>query len=144
MLAEVPRFKGERGVVGLRTLAPLADGGAQSPGESALRLRWYAAGLPRPRTQIPVEVGGRVVYLLDMGLEDLLFAAEYDGEDWHSSGDQKDADRARRGWLADNRSWLIEVFDKKNVYGLRQDADLRLAKAFVNARATLGTRTFFV
>lgn len=77
LLAEVPRFNRRRGVVGLRTLAPLADGGAESFAESALRRRWYAAGLPRPTTQIPVMVDGRVVFRLDLGLEELRFAAEY-------------------------------------------------------------------
>jgi hypothetical protein len=144
LLAELPRFKGQRGIVEQRVLAPLADGGAASFGEASLRNRWYDAGLPRPQTQIPIELDGQVIYFLDMGLEELLFAAEYDGEEWHSSSEQLEHDRGRRGWLTDHRSWHIEAFVKTNVFGMRQDADLRLAKAFAEARATWGTRTFFV
>ncbi|MFL6080730.1 MAG: type IV toxin-antitoxin system AbiEi family antitoxin domain-containing protein [Ornithinibacter sp.] len=39
LLTSVERFRRQRGVVQLRELAPLADGRAESPGESVLRLR---------------------------------------------------------------------------------------------------------
>lgn len=126
LLAEVPRFNRRRGVVLLRVLAPLADPGAQSFGESALRLRWYDAGLPRPRTQIPVTAAGRTVYYLDMGLEELGMAAEYDGASWHSSEAQRERDVIRRAYLSDVGGWLIEVFRREHVFGQRQDADRRL------------------
>ena len=44
----VERFRGERWVTTLRTIAPLADGRAESPPESILRLYWIDAGLPWP------------------------------------------------------------------------------------------------
>ncbi|HEY0951551.1 hypothetical protein [Nocardioides sp.] len=143
LLAEIPRFNRRRGVVQLRHLAPLADPGSQSMGETALRLRWLDGGLPKPETQIPVVLDGRIVFYLDMGLVELLFAAEYDGEEWHGP-DQEDADLDRRDWLDRNRRWAIEVFRRDNVFGPRQDADLRLARAFAAARASLGTRTYIV
>lgn len=144
LLASIARFDRQRGVVQLRALAPLADGRAESPGESALRLRWHDAGLPRPELQIPIIEDGRVIFRLDLGLEELRFAAEYDGEEWHSSPGQIRHDRRRRGILTANGGWLIEVFGRKHVYGLRQDADLRLAAAFKQARATLSVRTFLI
>ena len=49
--AEIDRFKGYRGVRQLRALAPLGDGRAESLAESALRLNWLDAGLPRPDLQ---------------------------------------------------------------------------------------------
>ncbi|GAA2147823.1 hypothetical protein GCM10009844_25440 [Nocardioides koreensis] len=144
LLASIERFARQRGVVQLRWLVPLADGRAESAGESALRLRWYDAGLPRPQLQIEIVVDGKVVFRLDLGLEELLFAAEYDGVEWHSSDDQVEADDSRRGWLAEQRRWLIEVFGKANVHGFHQDADRRLAAAFQQAKATYGTRTFII
>lgn len=140
MLAEIPRFNRRRGVVMLRVLAPLADGGSASFGESALRLRWYDGGLPRPRTQIPVDLDGRVLFYLDMGLEDLLFAAEYEGEAWHGE-DRASHDEERRDWLEQQRNWAIEIFRKPSVFGQHQDADRRLAAAYKQARATFGVRT---
>ena len=153
-LANLPRFGGGMQIapqaqIGdgmldlvIRTLAPLADGRAESPGESALRLRWYDAGLPRPELQIPVVVNGRAIFRLDMGLEELLFAAEYDGHEWHSSEEQQRHDAVRRSWLADQRRWLIEPLVAANVYGQRQDAEVILRSAYQRARASFGTRTY--
>ena len=132
LLAEVPRFNRRRGVVTLRALAPLADGGSESFGESALRLRWYAAGLPRPRTQVPVEVGG-TVFRIDIGLEERRCGAEYDGARWHSSPGQRRRDTDRRLLLSDD-GWRIEVFRRSHVFGRDQDAERRLRVAFPDVR----------
>ncbi|MFT4287218.1 hypothetical protein [Nocardioides sp.] len=144
LLLQVPRFKGERGVVLLRALAPLADPRSESFGESALRLRWYDAGLPRPQLQIPIEIDGVEVARLDMGLPEWLFAAEYDGERWHSDDDDVEHDQTRRGWLRTQRDWWIEVFRREHVFGRGQDADLRLRRAAHEARATFGARVFVI
>lgn len=144
LLAEVPRFARQRGVVLLRALAPLVDAGAQSPGESALRLRWYDAGLPRPRTQVPVVMQDGSSCFLDLGVEDCLFAAEYDGEEWHSTPQQLLDDRERRGWIREHRSWVVEEYRKEHVYGQRQNADLHLREAFAAARASYPARAFIL
>jgi len=143
LLREVPRFNRQRGVVELRALAPLADPGSESFGETALRRRWHGAGLPRPQTQIPVRVDGREVYRLDLGLEELLLAAEYEGEQWHGE-DRWQYDEERRLWLESEREWAIEVFRKGHVFGLQQDAEPRLRAAYDAARARYGlSRTYF-
>jgi len=143
MLTEIPRFNRRRGVVLLRVLAPLADGGSESFGETALRGRWHDAGLPRPETQIPITLNGVEIYRLDMGLEGLLFAAEYEGEAWHGE-DRALYDEERRDWLEQQRRWSIEVFRKASVFGHHQDAHIRLAAGFRAARASLGQRTFVI
>lgn len=135
LVAGLPRFARQRGVVQLRGLVPLVDGRAQSFGESGLRRRWHDAGLPRPELQIPVMVDGRVLYWLDMGLEEERFAAEYDGERWHSDERDRQYDAGRRGWLREERAWWIEVFRNENVYGQRQDATERLATAHRELRS---------
>jgi hypothetical protein len=144
MLAELPRFKGERGIVRMRVLAPRADGRAQSFGEAALRGRWYDAGLPRPWVQIPVLEDGRVIFWLDMGLEELLFAAEYDGERHHSEDKDREHDRDRREWLTRNRAWLIEDFRKADVFGRHQDATQCLRIAYRASRKSIGNRRLFI
>ncbi len=141
LLGSVERFARQRGVVQLRVLAPLADGRAESAGESALRLRWYDAGLPRPELQIPILINGRETFRIDLGIEELLFAAEYDGADFHSSPKQREKDDDRRRFLRERLHWTLEVFARTSVYGLRQDADVRLRATFVRARASLGQRT---
>jgi hypothetical protein len=141
LLFELPRMKGQRGVRQLRCLAPLADGRAQSPGESILRLRWLDAGLPRPQLQIEIIEGGRTIFYLDIGLEELLFAIEYDGEDWHSADDDVEYDDSRRDWLATRRGWVIKPFRKHQVFG-RHDAEAAIYAAYQQAKASLGARTY--
>lgn len=48
------RYRGAHGMPASRIASGLMDGGADSPEESALRLRLIDAGLPRPSTNIPV------------------------------------------------------------------------------------------
>jgi hypothetical protein len=141
LLAELGRLKGQRGIRQLRVLAPLADGRAESPGESVLRLRWLDAGLPRPQLQIEIVEGGRTIYLLDIGLEELLFAVEYDGEDWHSERADREYDDDRRDWLSRRRGWLIKPFRSNDVHG-RSDPEVALMAAYRQARASLGERTY--
>jgi hypothetical protein len=117
MLREVGRFKGFRGVVRLRTLAPLADPRAESPAESVMRLLWLDAGLPAPTLQIPVtDDDGWEAYRLDLGLPEIRYAAEYDGVAWHSSPTHRARDRRRRAWLRAERGWIIDVLGADEVF----------------------------
>ncbi|MEP6817878.1 MAG: type IV toxin-antitoxin system AbiEi family antitoxin [Marmoricola sp.] len=137
LVDDIGRFKGFRGVRQLRALAPLADRRSQSPGESALRLHWLdCADLPRPTPQVPVPGPGGRTYYLDLGVEELRFAAEYDGLEWH--GPERAAhDAARRDWVTQHHGWAIEVFRKDSVFGQHRDADVRLRVAIRVARQTL-------
>jgi hypothetical protein len=75
------RYRGARGVRRLKDLLPLVDGGAGSPRETALRLLFIDAGLPKPSTQIPIfDHDGRLLRTVDMGWEEFMVAAEYDGD----------------------------------------------------------------
>lgn len=102
----VERYRGRRGIKAARAALELADGGAQSPKETWLRLLLIAAGFPAPQTQIPVrnEWGWAEAYL-DMGWEDIKVAVEYDGDQHRSSRYQyvKDIRRLetieRHGWI---------------------------------------------
>lgn len=133
LIAEAQRFKRYRGVRQLRAFVVLVDPRSESQGESILRLRWYDAGLPRPRCQVEVETPWGTTYRLDIGLEELLLAAEYDGEQFHGE-DAKERDKARRTWLAEERGWLIEVARKDNIYGPSADIHNRLWNAWKLAK----------
>ncbi|MGU3499382.1 hypothetical protein [Mycobacterium sp. C31M] len=80
VLVLAQRYRGARGLKQLRELLPLVDGGAESPRESRLRLLFLDAGFPDLTTQIQVFDGTRPLRRLDMGWEELMVAAEYDGE----------------------------------------------------------------
>lgn len=137
LLGATPRFRHYRGVIQLRALAPLADGLAESPGESALRLHWYDAGLPRPELQHWVlDDHGVGIYRLDISAPDLRYAAEYDGEEFHGLQD-REHDAARRSWIEQERTWTIDAFRKAEVYGLHGDPGPTLRDGLRRARAGL-------
>src|SRR5262249_35080159 len=89
------RYRGARGLRQLRALLPLVDGGAASPKETWLRLLFIHAGLPKPTTQIPILDGRRLVGVADMGWEDFMVAADYEGDQHRTNRKQfvKDINR---------------------------------------------------
>jgi hypothetical protein len=140
LLEGIPRFRGMRGVVQLRDLAPRADPRAQSGPESVLRLRWTdLTSLPVPEPQVPIlDDSGREIYYLDLGVRELRFACEYDGAEFHSSDDDRAHDRQRRTWIEDNRDWIIEVVRKENVFGANRDVERILYEGVARARRRVG------
>ncbi|WP_425569396.1 DUF559 domain-containing protein [Nonomuraea salmonea] len=88
----------------LRDTLSLADRGAASPRESWLRVILVDGGLPRPTTQIKVQLSEDRSAYLDLGWEEYKVAVEYDGREHHTSpaDQQHDTDRReelrRRGW----------------------------------------------
>jgi hypothetical protein len=91
------RHPSQRGLLQLRELLPIVDGGAASPKETWLRLLFIDSGLPIPTTtQIPIFDEGRVLRTIDMGWEDFMVGAEYDG-------DQHRTNRAQ--YVKDMRVW---------------------------------------
>jgi hypothetical protein len=102
------RHPGLRGLKRLPVALDLADGGAESPKETWLRLLLIDAGLPRPTTQLPVYDGRRLVRMLDMGWEQYHVAAEYDGDQHRTTRTQYVKDiRSKRtlprlGWQSLN------------------------------------------
>ncbi len=105
MLAK--RYRGARGVRRLKDALPLVDGGAASPRETALRLAFIDAGLPRPTTQIPIyDRDGRYLRTVDMGWEDYMVAAEYDGDQHRTDREQYIKDM-RILPLLEGLGWII-------------------------------------
>jgi hypothetical protein len=139
LCVEVLRFKHYRGVTQLRALAPLVDPRAGSPGESVLRLRWYDVGLPRPECQVEIPAPNGGIYLLDIGLPDRRFAAEYDGEEFHGE-DQREHDESRRDWAREHERWTIVVARRHNVYGREQDIERLLRDGNRQALLALATQ----
>ncbi len=134
LIREVERFKGYRGVRQLRAFAPLTDPGAQSFGESVLRLRWYDASMGTyPETQIAVTHpwSGEHAFL-DIGSREWRYAAEYDGEEFHGN-EQREHDDDRRRWLRDECGWQIDVFRRADLFGRAHHAEQRLRSGIQRA-----------
>jgi very-short-patch-repair endonuclease len=78
-----------------RSVAGLADGLAQSPQETRLRLLLHGCRLPRPVAQHRVrDDAGRVLARVDFAWPDRRVAVEYEGR-WHGEPQQVARDRAR-------------------------------------------------
>jgi hypothetical protein len=105
MLAE--RHNGRRGIARACESLLLVDAGSQSPKESWLRVLLVQAGLPPPRTQIPIrdEFGDAIAYL-DMGWEAVKVAAEYDGDQHRTKRSQYSWD-VRRLEMLERRGWIV-------------------------------------
>lgn len=87
-----------RGSAQARQVAALADGLAQSPPETRLRLLIHRSGLPIPIAQYVVRHDGRSVAEVDFGFPEHKLAVEYDGA-WHGQPGQLTLDRARMNRL---------------------------------------------
>jgi hypothetical protein len=144
MLKGVRRFRRQRWVTRLRLLAPQVDPRSESPGESLLRLRWLVTpGMPPPQPQVPIfDDNGREVFRLDMGDPVLRYAAEYDGEEHHSTAADREHDRARRSWIRDCRGWVIDVFERDDLTTESNPrTELRLLDGIERARRNLSKCT---
>lgn len=132
LLDGVERFRGHRWVTTLRRWAPFADGRAESPGESALRLRCWEVGLPQLIPQYAVTSRGRVARL-DLAEPAVRFAPEYDGQEWHSGAKAIAHDRDRREWLQ-QEGWTIRAVGTDEVYGRERAVDRILLRGYAEAR----------
>jgi hypothetical protein len=105
--AVMAEHRGVRGLIRLRAVLPLVDGGAESPQETRTRLVLIDAGLPVPQTQIRVyDEYGDFVARIDMGYRDLRVGIEYDGPQHWTDPQQRGRDIDRHTALAD-QGWTI-------------------------------------
>jgi hypothetical protein len=111
LVLQLRRYARRRGVVQLRELAALVDPRAESTGESWTRLVMHDHGLPAPQVNWWVLVDGVPTFRLDLAYPLARVAVEYDGEEFHSSDEDKQADAERRDWL-ESHGWAVIVVDK--------------------------------
>jgi very-short-patch-repair endonuclease len=68
-----------------------------------------------------------------------MLAIEYDGDEWHSSPEQIEHDRARRADLA-TEGWLTVPLGCEEVFGRQRMCDRIIREAAREARARRGVR----
>lgn len=123
LAATIERFAGRRGLATARLALPRLDGGAASPPESWLRLRFEEEGLPRPKCNLNIyDALGEFIGCADLALEDAKILVEYDGST-HLTVDQQRSDSLRdrlyvgAGWVPlratfrDTKPWAHDLFD---------------------------------
>lgn len=105
--AVAERHCGARGLVQLRRVVELMDGGAESPQESRTRLLLIRSGLRQPETQIVVyDEFGYPFARIDMGWTEWKVGVEFDGAQHWTDPAQRTADIDRYAELA-VRGWVI-------------------------------------
>ena len=131
------RLKGQRGIVQLRELVPLADPRAESAGESVSRLRLIDAGLPVPQLQWEIRTPfGIVRFRLDMAYPDIKLAIEYDGWEFHSSEEARARDRHRRQTLR-QEGWTFVILTRDDLYGDSPTAAAKVRQAHARLSAAI-------
>lgn len=139
LLAE--RYPRARGLRRLRTALPLVDPGAASPKETWLRLLLVDAGLPAPKTQVPVNENWRTVAVLDMAWERYKVAAEYDGD--HHRADRRQY--ARDQWRVrklEGLGWIVVrvIAEDKPEGVVRRVRDALIGRGCIDALIRRGCR----
>jgi very-short-patch-repair endonuclease len=140
VIALADRHRGARGIRWLRAALALADGGAESPQETRVRLLLVRAGLPKLETQIEF----RDLHIrVDMGWREWKIAVEYDGiQHWEN--------RYQRSWdieriaLLEAAGWIVirvsaEMLSRPHVIVERVKA--KLAERGAYARMQGNSRT---
>ncbi|MFT4081804.1 MAG: DUF559 domain-containing protein [Nocardioides sp.] len=139
LVTGVRRFRGRRGVIQARGLAPLVEPRVESPREAWTLLEILDAGLPPPVPQYWIEIDGVPTYRLDFAYPNRRICVEYDGFDHHlRTPEQREHDRRRRAWLADHGWTVIVVRSGDFTAGIRhrwlQDLETALAQQYHNRR----------
>jgi len=129
----LPRFARRRGVIQLRELVPLSSPLPESQPESWTRMTIIDEQLPVPKPQVPVFVPGYGYVRLDLAYAELKIAVEYDGEEFHSTDDDQDADDVRRTALR-RAGWIVIVVRKDGFSGPARDAWIMELRAALNER----------
>jgi hypothetical protein len=124
-VAALPRCRGSKLA---REVARLADGLAESPPETRLRLLMHRAGLPAPRAQHRVFDDDGFIARVDFAYPELRLAIEYEGA-WHGRPGQLTKDRGRLNRLFDE-GWRVVFVTSADM----RDADA-LVRRIVRARA---------
>ncbi|MFC7481323.1 endonuclease domain-containing protein [Luedemannella flava] len=99
------RRAGGRGIRRFTKMASLADGRAESPQESRLRVALRLAGLPAPDAQHEIYDADGLVARTDLAYPEYRIALEYDGQ-WHGDANQLHRDRQRLNRLQ-SAGWLV-------------------------------------
>jgi len=108
-----------KGIHRALSMLALADGRAESPPESMLKLIVVEAGMPIPEVQYVInDIDGRLLYVLDMAWPARRVALEYDGFAAHEERGAADAERDRRmlgrGWIT-VRAAAVDLRDPSRV-----------------------------
>lgn len=120
LVEELDRAFGLRGVQTARTAVALADGRAESPPESCVRIALVQGGLEPVPQHVVLDATGRFVARVDLALVHERIALEYDGRASHGTAEAFVRDRQRQNDLV-ALGWRVLRFtaeDLRDPYGV--------------------------
>ena len=118
MQSYIAPMKRYPGIVQARSLAPLIEHRAESPGESWQRLRLVDAGFPVPEPQVVVnDLAGFLLAILDHAHEDVKVGMDYDGREFHTDEKAKEHDRKKRLYMVENLGWRLATAKRRDIFG---------------------------
>ncbi|MGY1915680.1 hypothetical protein [Blastococcus sp. SYSU DS0973] len=117
----------------VRTATALADGLAESPQETRLRLLLHRSTLPAPVAQYSVRTSDRFIARVGFAWPELRLALEYDGE-WHGERQQVGRDRRRLDRLS-GAGWTVLFVTAADLH--RPELLLARIARFVASRSAL-------
>jgi hypothetical protein len=115
--------RGRRGIVAVRELLPVANGGSESAMESEARLVMIDRGLPAPELQYAIHGRDGEVWRVDFAWPEAQLAAEYESIDWHAGRETMLRDKARWAKIQELGWTIIPIV----VHDVRREPD-RLAQ----------------
>lgn len=127
---QLDRHRGQRGILQARKTIALVDPKAESPRETALRLLIIRAGLPKPKSQYPIDNEyGVLIGVVDFAWWDLKIAVEYEGVH-HTDPEVVRRDIARIESMVEV-GWLVVRVTARDPAGV-------VLRRILNARASRG------
>jgi len=112
-LALLDDLAGRGGVTRARAVMQLADGGSESPGETATRFVLLRAGLPCPQTQIEVDTS-LGTFWGDLGWPEWKILVEYDGRTKYAGVDDLIREKRRNDALVE-AGWRVLHVTKEDL-----------------------------
>jgi hypothetical protein len=109
LAAAVDGQRGRRGIVGVRTLLPIADGLAESAMESEARLVMLEHGLPRPELQHLIHGRHGECWRVDFAWPEARVAAEYESVEWHAGRTEMLNDKVRFAGVQDVEWTVVPI-----------------------------------
>ena len=103
--AAAGRYNGRRGARVIRTALPLLTDRSDSAPESEIRVAFFLAGLPAPRVNEEIRIGGRLIATPDLSWPEFRVIVEYEGDHHRTDAVQwhRDIERYARlqelGWI---------------------------------------------
>lgn len=113
LVARLARLPSGRGIAIARDVVRLSRYGAQSPGETRLRLILTAHGVPEPQLQYRIACR-RGVVVADLCWPAVRLVVEYDGFGPHTERHTFERDRRRWSWLRED-GWELRAYTAESV-----------------------------